>query len=473
MSAHQVRLLITYLSGVFLGALDQGILGPVLTTIVREFNISPKWGVWMVTVYTLVYAVSMPITAKLADRYGRRKIFMAGIGFFALGSLLCGMSQNLYQLLLARALQALGAGGIFPVAVAEVGLAFSKEKRGKALGLFGATHGMGSIVAPILGGFVIEHFSWPWLFYINVPASLLIIVLALGLPEDVQPNVKAVDWRGAILVGAVIFCFMLGLTHIQGHLGWSGVLMPNVYLFLLGGLLLIPVLVKVESRAKDPVLNLDFFRNPRLVLVYLLAVLSGMVLMSILFLPAYVEFVLHYSPGRASYMVAPLALASVISAPLGGVIADKYGASRVLLIGFLNSTLGAVILSITAYLTVGKGEVIFSPIIWVITGLVFLGGGLGLVVGSPLNLLVMEEVKRHEISSGLAVVTVIRSFGNTMGPVLMGGLLATATAVGDPRNGFIDIFLLGTTLSVVGIFITLKLRKRIRAVAYPDTSSGR
>ncbi|ABZ85542.1 major facilitator superfamily protein [Heliomicrobium modesticaldum Ice1] len=460
MTIQQIRILVTYLSGVFLGALDQGIIGPALTTIVRDFNISPKWCVWAVTVYTLVYAVSMPITAKLADRYGRRRIFMTGMAFFAVGSLFCALSDSLYLLLVGRAVQALGGGGILPVAVAEIGLAFPQERRGRALGLYGATWGIASIVAPILGGVVIQYLSWPWLFLINVPAAALLIVLAFGLPEEVEPQVKAMDWQGALLVGMVIFCFMLGLTHIQGQKGWSGVWMPNVYLFLLAGLLLIPLLFWVERNAEDPIVNPAYFQNPRLLTIFLLAALSGMVMLTVLFMPAYVEYVLHFPPGKASYMVVPLALASVVTSPLGGLIVDRFGASRTLSLGFGATAVGAVVLAVLVEQIGSPADVSTRYIMIVTFGFILLGGGLGLIVGSPLNVLVMGEVDRREVSSGLAVMTVIRSLGNTLGPVVMGGLLATATSLGQPKDGFVDIFTALLVIASLGLLLTTRLREK-------------
>ncbi|MTV50929.1 MFS transporter [Heliobacillus mobilis] len=461
LTGYQIRILVTYLLGVFFGALDQSILGPALTTIVRDFNISPKWGVWTVTVYTLVYAASMPITAKIADRYGRRKVFMAGIGLFALGSLFSGMANSLYPLLLGRAIQALGGGGILPVAVAEIGLAFPKEKRGRALGFYGATWGIASIVAPILGGVVIQYLSWPWLFWINIPAGLLIIGLATGLTEDVAPQVKPMDWAGAFIVGATIFCFMLGLTHIQGQRGWEGVFMPNVYLFLLAGLILARLLIRFEKRAHDPVVNPKFFQNPRLVLVYMIAAITGMIMLSIIFLPAYVEYVLQYPPGKASYMVVPLALASVVTSPLGGSIVDRFGAPRTMVLGFGCSMIGSLILAGLVKLIGTPVDISFIHVIVVTIGFIFFGSGLGLIVGSPLNVMVIGEVEREEVSSGLAVMTVIRSFGNTLGPVILGGLLAAATALERPRDGFFEIFIVGALMALMGLVLTLRLKTKL------------
>ncbi|MCW2278005.1 MFS transporter [Heliophilum fasciatum] len=460
MSGWQWRIVITYLTGAFLGALDQNILGPALTTIVRDFNIAPKWGVWAVTVYTLVYAVAMPITAKIADKYGRRRVFQMGMALFAAGSLICALAGNFYVLLLGRAVQALGGGGILPIAVAEIGLAFPKEQRGKALGLYGATWGISSIVGPILGGIIVQYATWNWLFLINVIPALVVIALAVGLPMEQEREEKKMDWRGSLLVGSIILSLMLALTQARGHLGVDAFFSADVLGFLFIAVTLLPLFLRVERKAEDPVIDLSYFRNRRLVTVFITAALTGMIMMAVLFLPAYVEYVLGYPPGKASYMVALLALASVITSPLGGAMADRFGAVRVILLGLTASFFGSTLLTLLVEHTAGPGDVGMIGLATLVIGLLFLGSGMGLVMGSPLNLLVIEEVGAQAVSSGLAVMTVIRSFGNTLGPVAMGAMLTAAADWGAMRDGFAHIFVLQMIVAATGLVLVSTLLRR-------------
>ena len=177
-----VLILITYLLGIFMGAIDTGILSPARTVIQNDFGVDEKSGIWMITIYTLAFAASIPIMGKLADKFGRKVIYMTSILLFGLGSLFCGLSQDFggFGLLLAaRAVQAIGGGGIIPVATAEFGTSFPKEKRGMALGLVGGVYGIANIFGASAGSAILDIFgvnNWQFIFYINVPITVFILL---------------------------------------------------------------------------------------------------------------------------------------------------------------------------------------------------------------------------------------------------------------------------------------------------------
>jgi MFS family permease len=171
-----------YLAGIFMGAIDTGIVTPARTVIQSDLMVNEKLGIWMITIYTLAYAASIPIMGKLADKYGRKYIYLSSIFLFGLGSLFCGLSQNIGNfniLLIARVIQALGGGGIMPVATAEFGTAFPAEKRGMALGLVGGVYGIANIFGSSAGSAILDIFgqkNWQFIFYINIPITLFIII---------------------------------------------------------------------------------------------------------------------------------------------------------------------------------------------------------------------------------------------------------------------------------------------------------
>lgn len=214
--------IIVFLLGIFMGAIDSGIVSPARTIIANSFSLTDNMSIWVITIYTLAYAVSMPITGKLSDRYGRRKVYMISISLFAIGSFMCGLSNffgNYQFLLFSRVIQALGGGGIMPIATAYIGSSFPLEKRGTALGLVGAVFGISTIIGPSLGSFVLDiagSNNWGYLFFINLPISIIILGLALTLKENKKEgSLKKMDLQGSAMITIVILSLMYGLTNFN------------------------------------------------------------------------------------------------------------------------------------------------------------------------------------------------------------------------------------------------------------------
>src|SRR3954470_9646778 len=210
----KMEILFAVMLGLFLGALDQTIVGPALPTIVTQLHGNDIY-VWAVTIYLLTSTISVPFWGKLSDLYGRKPIFMIGIGVFLVGSALSGLSQDMSQLILFRGIQGIGAGSLFPVALAVIGDLFTPAERGKYQGLFGAVFGIAFIVGPLVGGFLTEQVSWHWIFYVNIPIGLVSLYFIFRLLPTVK-NPRATrnfDILGGVLFTIATALLLIGLTE--------------------------------------------------------------------------------------------------------------------------------------------------------------------------------------------------------------------------------------------------------------------
>ena len=422
----------TFLLGVFMGALDTSVVAPFLTTIIEKFKISTTLSTWVITIYTLAYAVSLPIIGKLADRYGRRRMFLLAVSLFGLGSLASGLALNIQWLILARALQAIGAGGIFPIASAEIAYQFPKEKRGIALGMVGGTYGVANVIGPIIGGVILAFFVWRWAFLINVPIALLIIYLALQIEEHVPREAKTLDIGGALNLTIAILLIMIAFTNLDSSNLLKSFLSFKVVGLLAISLLLLTLLAWIESKAEDPILDMKYFGKWQVVLVFLISFLTGTIMMISVFLPAFGETVVGLSKPMASLMLLPLALMMTIMAPTGGHIIDKYSPKLVLFVGFSLVLLSGLLLYF--WVSFAYQLVILS---------ILLGIGFGFTIGTPVNYLIVASFPRKEVDVGLGVNSLFRSIGTTISPIVYGGLIATASAtVGAKTNKSILSFAL-------------------------------
>src|SRR5690349_9196050 len=212
----KLEILFAVMLGLFLGALDQTIVGPALPTIVTQLS-GNDYYVWAVTIYLLTSTISVPFWGKLSDIYGRKPIFMIGIVVFLIGSALSGLSQNMATLILFRGIQGIGAGSLFPVALSIIGDLFTPQERGKYQGLFGAVFGVAFVAGPLIGGFLTDNISWHWIFYVNIPIG----IVALAVIQRLLPTVKTKNaTRNFDILGGVIFTIattavLFGLTNKQ------------------------------------------------------------------------------------------------------------------------------------------------------------------------------------------------------------------------------------------------------------------
>jgi len=416
-----------YLFGIFMGAIDTGIVTPARTVIQNHLMVDDKTGIWMITIYTLAYAASIPIMGKMADKYGRKYIYLMSIFLFGLGSLICGLSQdigNFSVLLTGRVIQALGGGGIVPIATAEFGTTFPPEKRGMALGLIGGVYGVANIFGASAGSAIMDIFgkdNWQFIFYINLPITVFILVAGfIFLSNNRIQDVKKTDIFGILLLTVMILSLMYGLMNIDFFDFLTTIGDLNVYPFILIFIVLLPIFVLVEKKAEDPVINLGYFTNGRIVVTLIISFIVGIVMMGMIFVPQFSENSLKIASGSGGYFVIILGLFAGVGAPLSGRMIDKFGAKAVLATGFFISILGSL------YLILVTAN--YPNTINVIVSLVLIGLGMGFTIGAPLNYMMLENTKKEESNSALATLSLIRSVGTVIGPAIMVGFLAHAGA---------------------------------------------
>lgn len=414
----QSALMVMFLLGIFIGGMDSGIISPARTVIADALNVDASSSIWMITIYTLAYAVIMPISGKLSDRYGKKKLFLFSIIIFGIGSALCGVSDYMggYKLLLiARVIQAIGGGGIMPIATAFIGQSFPKAKRGAALGLVGATYGIATTVGPSIGSAIIQSFgadNWGLLFFINVPVCIIVVIMALNIKiVELEYAKRKMDIKGSVVVSIMILALMYGLTNLKFHNFIESVKSTDVYPFLIIFIILLPIFIYIENRVEDPIINLNYFRDRNICITLILSLVVGCGMMGVVFIPQFGENTLRLSQGSGGYLITIMAIFAGISAPIGGRFIDKYSAKAVMLVGFTCTIVGDLILA----LVVSKN----CNVPLLIICLCILGAGMGLSMGTPLNYLMQTYAPPEETASAQSTLSLVKSIGIAVSPNIL------------------------------------------------------
>ena len=322
---HRVRLEIlgAVLLGIFLAALDQTIVGTALPTIVTDLEGNDVY-VWAFTAYLLTATISGPLYGKLSDIFGRRPIFLFGVSVFLIGSLLCGLSQEMWQFLLFRGVQGLGAGALFPIALAIIGDIFAPSERGKYQGFFGAVFGVSSLLGPAIGGLITDNFGWHWIFFVNLPlGAVVLFIIWRTLPTHRETGAdRHIDYLGASLLVGALVPILIGFTNKQfGE--WTD---PDVGGLIALGLAVTAAFVFAESRAQEPIVPLRLFRIRTFTASVAAMFLAAMgFFAAIVFLPRWFQFVNGSSATESGYQILPLLGGLIISAIGTGQLVSRTG----------------------------------------------------------------------------------------------------------------------------------------------------
>src|SRR6476619_3926315 len=317
----KLQILGAILLALFLFALDQTVVGTALPVIVTDLNGNSLY-TCVVTIYLLTATISGPIYCRLSDLFGRRPIIIFAVSLFLIGSVLCGLSQEMWQLILFRGIQGLGGGAIFPVSLAVVADLYTPAERGKYLGLFGAVFGLSSLLGPAIGGFITDTWGWHWIFFVNIPLALVSFFVCWRLlPPLKRPEAgRNIDYLGAAVFTAAIAPFLIGLTNKQTG-EWTDPLVGGLILL---GLALGVLFLFVESRAVDPIVPLGLFRNRSFTISVAAMFLAAFGFFAgIIFLPRYFLVVEGISATESGYSLLPLLAALIVSATLSGQIVAR------------------------------------------------------------------------------------------------------------------------------------------------------
>jgi EmrB/QacA subfamily drug resistance transporter len=401
-----------------LAALDQNIVNTALPRMVADLGGMAHLS-WVVTAFMLSSTVTTPLYGKLSDTYGRRPMFLVAITLFLLGSLLCGTAGSMTQLILFRALQGLGAGGLLVLAQASVGDVVSPRERPRYQGLFTGTFALASVAGPLLGGIITSALSWRWVFYVNLPiGALALLLIGLGLRTPPSRRGRPLDLAGLLLMAA--FTTVLLLFLAWGGVEFAWVSAPSLGLAVLVIALFAGFLWR-EARAQDPLIRLGLFRNP----VFARGVTVGgmmtfAMLGSTVFLPLYFQLVLGMDPAHAGAMMLPQVIGMVISSVLGGRAASRLGRNKVFMLWGLG--LEAVALCGLALLSW-----LAAPSAAFLLALAALGLGMGM--GMPnLTTAVQNAVAYKELGAATGAMTFVRSLGSAVGVAASGAILAARLA---------------------------------------------
>ncbi len=395
-----------------LAALDQTIVSTALPRIATELKGLDKIS-WVATAYLLTSAISTPIYGKISDLFGRKKIFQSAIVIFLIGSVLCGISQTMNELVIARAIQGVGAGGLMSLVLAIVGDVIPPRQRGKYMGYFFGVFGISSVAGPLLGGFLTDSFSWRWVFFVNIPlgaAALSAVASRLHLP--VHKREHSIDYMGATLLGTSSVCLLMA-TVWGGHTyAWGS----NQILSLLGGgVVLAAAFVLWELRAKEPIIPMRLFRNDIFTVSVLLSLLSGIAMFaSILYIPLYQQLIRGYSPTKSGLLMLPLVIGLLAASIISGRLTSKLGKYKIFpMVGTLLLSAGLWLFS---HLTLTTSEWILGVWMFVI------GAGLGSFM-QIMTLAIQNSVSRREMGTATSSATFFRSLGGAFGGAIFGTIL--------------------------------------------------
>ena len=438
--------LVVLFFGVLMGAMDIAILGPAIPAIRDAFELDDRLVSWMFSAWVLANLVSVPVMTKLADRFGRKRMYLLDIALFGSGSLIVALSPSFEILLVGRVMQGMAAAGIFPVAASVIGAVIPVERRGRAFGLIGSVFGIAFIIGPILAGIMLS-FGWRWLYLFNVPLALLILVMGFRiLPRTRADNFAPLDWRGLVSLGGILLSMAYALSVFDTSDVAGSLTSWRVLSALIVAAGLIPVFVKVEKQAEDPVLRLDLFRNRQVALASVNAIGAGINEAAFIFFPTIVVLAHGVTTSEAAFMLLPMMVAVALGSPLAGRLLDRTGSKF-------------IVLSSNVLLVMGMLGVATSPSSTAVfyVGSSLIGLGMAGLLGSSLNYILIHEARKQEKSISQGLISLNISIGQLFSAAAVGAIAASAAS---PLEGYSNAFMMIVVITLVVLSLSFLLRNK-------------
>jgi EmrB/QacA subfamily drug resistance transporter len=455
--------------------LDQTILATALPTIAVDLGRLADVS-WVVTAYVVAAAATTPLWGKLGDRHGRKRLLEVSLALFLAASAACGVAQSITMLIVARTAQGMAAGGLMSLAMAAVGDLVSPRERARYQGYITATFAVATVAGPLVGGLLVDHVSWRWVFYVNLPIGLAALAgLRLRLPApETQPTDRPLDVVGAVLLATATTALMLACIWGGNRYAWGS---AQIVGLLVASALLAVGLVARERRSADPVVPLALLRTRTVALVSAGLFLTTAALFAVnVFVPLFLQVTTGATPTQAGLLLVPMMIGITVSTNVAGRVIARTGRYKAFPIaGLAAMTVALVFLAVVA----GHPSRTTTAI-----GLTVFGLGFG-VVGQVLIVAVQNEVDRREIGVAMAATTFFRGLGGAIGAAVLGAVFAAragttgdglrglgSTARGDVIDAVQTVFIVAAPIAALALVVVLFLRERPLASRQGDGAGG-
>jgi EmrB/QacA subfamily drug resistance transporter len=426
---------------IFLAAIESTVVATAMPTVVASLGGIRIYS-WVFSGFLLTQTVTMPLWGRFSDLYGRRRVYLAGLATFLVGSALSGAAQEMVQLILFRMVQGLGAGALMTLGYTIIGELFGLERRARMQGYISSVWGLASLMGPWAGGLLADHVSWRWVFYINLPVGAVAMALIAGALRPVAQRARRpiVDWTGVALFAAGVSALLLGIVE-AGRVGsWSQI---EVVLLLVAGTIVLVAFVSVEQRAAEPIVPLRLFKNRMVLAAVVTRFLAGMAMFGALsFVPLFLQSVTGASATRAGLVLTPFVLGWVVMSVVSARLVLRIGYRTVVLAGMGSLTV-AFLLFRRWSPTLSSGSAMVDVLL--------AGLGMGMVV-VPMLIAVQSVVARSDLGAATSLTQFFMSIGGALGLSLMGAIMSQRLHAGLPMaDALHGVFVLGSVVCVAAL----------------------